>query len=174
MSSFFFFKIVPEYSQCYLCSHTKVEYPSRVFLVTMVPNKESRHGNILMCYFWRGVLVYLEKGWDSEASEGSSSSRGCLWLRWHVGNLQPSSDAEPSAEQTGSCCRVFPVPTTPRQTGATFRFNKVERVWGKQARSRTHANSLLTRPLCLPRGIPTGMLGDQRLRNVSGFSWGLI
>lgn len=59
--------------------------------------------------------------------KGNSSRRGCLrQIKTQVTCWQPTCDAEPSAEQTGSCCRVFPVPATLRQAGATFSFNKVE------------------------------------------------
>lgn len=131
----------------------------RCFIVTMVPNKERRHGNVstLMCYFWQGVLVYLGSGWDRAALEGNSSCWGCLWqMKTQVTCWQPPAkgDAEASVEQTGSCCRVCPVPATLRQPGATFSFNKVE-VWSIQGGSEPHTCELtLDSTLCLPSCIP--------------------
>lgn len=123
--------------------------------MTMVPNKERRSGNIstLMCYFWKGVLVCLGSGWDCEAlNRGIPAAEPVcdkLSLRWHVWRPTATRDAEPSAEQTGSCWWAFPVSDTLRQTGATFRFTKVEmeKIRAQTAaQSNPHANSPLPQP----------------------------
>lgn len=127
----------------------------RCFLATMAPNKERRHGNIstLMCYFWRGVLVYLGSGWDCQAlNRGIPAAEPVcdkLGLRWHIWRPTATCDAEPSAEQTGSC-QVFPVSATLRQAGATFSSTKVE-VWRIRAQTEQfRAARMLTHPWLNP------------------------
>lgn len=100
----------------------------------------------------------------------------CEQIKTQVTCWQPTGtcDAEASVEQTGSCCRVFPVPAILRQTGATFRFNKaeVERIWAKQ--SSRHANSPLTQPVVYRMASPADILGDQRLLTFLDFSGSFI
>lgn len=103
----------------------------------------------------------------------------CAQIKTQVTCWQPTAtcDAEPSVEQTGSCCRVFPVPAILRQTGATFRFNKVRCRGFEQNRageSSMHVNSPLTQPFVYCMASPADILGDQRLLTFLDSSGGFI
>lgn len=144
----------------------------------MDQNKEKEHGNISTLgllfrewsagLFWEGMRLrgLREDGGGARRVEGvGQSHRGCLCTDQDSGDGWQTTiacDALASQEQTGSCCRVLPLPATLQET--EWCLLKRERGWrGEQnttVQTWRHATSLLDSSLLFTAWHPLPVFWD--------------